>query len=64
MRFEVGEKLAFGGEILDDDFANPVALADVCQLGFDAAGFNQAGLFFGQYRFCLLYTSPSPRDRG
>ena len=25
--------------------------------------FNQAGLFYG-HGTCLLYTSPSPRDRG
>ena len=27
-------------------------------------GGNAAGTYFGKFIFCLLYTSPSPRDRG
>ena len=42
------------------EWAIPVSLGD-SHHGYRVMGTNQA--YFDHYRYCLLYTSPSPRDR-
>ena len=39
-------------------------VARVKELGMNSAEITDHGVMYGVIDFCLLYTSPSPRDRG
>ena len=41
-----------------------VTLNRFCGSGLQAVNFAALGIMAGQQQVCLLYTSPSPRDRG